>query len=244
VYSASTPLPVRMRYTASSCCARAAPCAWPRSPGRTPARTGDATSALLLRDAARLRDGAAPFRSLGHIAVAPRPYQLVPLIMARRLQPVRLLIADDVGVGKTIEAALIAREVLDRGRARRQAVFCPAHLCDQWERKLRETFALPAAVVQPCRIARLARDLPCQDLSIYWYYRYLVAGIDFVKTERHRRHFVDNAPDRIIAGEAHSAARPPTRPGGLLVGPDTRAVAAHLPPDRADRVGLPLRGGE
>jgi hypothetical protein len=71
-----------------------------------------------------------------------------------------------------------------------------------------------------------------------------VASIDFVKTEPHRPHFVDNAPDRIIVDEAHTVARPPTRPGGMLVGPDTRAVAAHLPPDRADRVGLRLRGGE
>ena len=53
-----------------------------------------------------LRDGAAPFRSLGHLSVRPRPDQFVPLVMALRQPTVRLLIADDVGVGKTIEAAL------------------------------------------------------------------------------------------------------------------------------------------
>jgi len=97
-----------------------------------PALAGDATGGLLLRDAARLslRASAAPFRSLGRISVAPRPSQFVPLIMALRLDPVRLLIADDVGVGKTVEAAMIAREMLDRGLARRLAVICPAHLCD------------------------------------------------------------------------------------------------------------------
>lgn len=62
----------------------------------------------------------------------------MPLIMALRLDPVRLLIADDVGVGKTIEAGLIARELLDRGIAKRLAVLTPAHLSDQWERELRE----------------------------------------------------------------------------------------------------------
>jgi SNF2 family DNA or RNA helicase len=56
----------------------------------------------------------------------------MPLIMALRLDPVRLLIADDVGVGKTIEAGMIARELLDRGIARRLGVLTPAHLCDQW----------------------------------------------------------------------------------------------------------------
>jgi hypothetical protein len=72
---------------------------------------GDFRSSRLLRDAVRLgfRSSAGPFRSFGRIAVEPRPYQLVPLLLALKQDPVRLLIADDVGIGKTIEAALIAR---------------------------------------------------------------------------------------------------------------------------------------
>ena len=113
-----------------------------------PQSGGDATGIMTLFDAARLslRSGAGPFRSFGHISVVPRPYQFVPLIMSLRQSPVRLLIADDVGVGKTIEAAMIARELLDRSLARRLAVLCPAHLCDQWERALREKFAIEAAL--------------------------------------------------------------------------------------------------
>ncbi|NTU77994.1 MAG: DEAD/DEAH box helicase, partial [Chloroflexales bacterium] len=100
-----------------------------------PAGIGDFEAGALLRDAARLslRSGAGPFRSLGRLGVRPRPYQLVPLIMALRLDPVRLLIADDVGIGKTIEAGLIARELLDRGEISRLTVLCPPHLCDQWQ---------------------------------------------------------------------------------------------------------------
>ena len=52
----------------------------------------------------------------------PRAYQLVPLMMALKLDPVRLLIADDVGIGKTVEALLIARELLDQGNVKRLAV--------------------------------------------------------------------------------------------------------------------------
>src|SRR3990172_8819738 len=74
----------------------------------TAADLGGFTSGQLLRDAARLstRAAAGPFRSFGRIAAEPRPYQLVPLMMALKLDPVRLLIADDVGIGKTIEAAV------------------------------------------------------------------------------------------------------------------------------------------
>lgn len=68
-------------------------------PPPDPENAGDLTGALLLRDAVRLglRSGAGPFRSMGRLSVVPRPYQFVPLIMALRLAPVRLLIGDDVG---------------------------------------------------------------------------------------------------------------------------------------------------
>lgn len=110
----------------------------------------DHKAALLLMDAARLllRSGAGPFRSLGRISLRPRPYQLVPLLMALRLEIVRLLIADDVGIGKTIEAGLIARELLDRCEVKRLAVLCPPHLCDQWQQELRDKFHIDAVVVR------------------------------------------------------------------------------------------------
>src|SRR5205807_8313778 len=105
---------------------------------------GDFASGQLLREAARLstRAAAGPFRSFGRIAVEPRPYQLVPLMMALKLDPVRLLIADDVGIGKTIEAGLIARELLDTGAAARLAVLCPPHLAEPWQAGLESKFHL------------------------------------------------------------------------------------------------------
>lgn len=89
-----------------------------------PNRPGSQAAALLLRDALRLklRAGAGPFRSFGSIAVEPRAYQLVPLLMALKLDTLRLLIADDVGIGKTVEAGLIAREMLARGEVERLTV--------------------------------------------------------------------------------------------------------------------------
>lgn len=179
-------------------------------PAPDPEAAGDFAGGLLLRDAARLslRSGAGPFRSMGRLSVKPRPYQFVPLIMALRQDVVRLLIADDVGVGKTIEAAMVARELMDRGIVRRIGVVCAPHLCEQWEQELREKFNIETVVVQPSRMARLERDLPRPDVGVFGYYRHLVASIDFVKSRRYRRAFVDNAPDLIIVDEAHTSARP------------------------------------
>ena len=122
----------------------------------------DHKAALLLMDATRLllRSGAGPFRSLGRISLRTRPYQLVPLLMALRLETVRLLIADDVGIGKTIEAGLIARELLDRSEVKRLAVLFPPHLCDQWQQELRDKFHIDAVVVRSGTASSLERGVP------------------------------------------------------------------------------------
>ncbi len=172
----------------------------------------DAASAHLLWQAARLtlRDGATPLRSLGRVSIRPRVYQFVPLLMALRLDPVRLFIADDVGVGKTIEALLIARELIDRGEVHRMAVICPPYLCDQWEKELREKFNLEAVVIRSSTIGRLERNKP-KTKSIYEYYPIQVISIDWVKSDRNRYQFLQFCPELVIVDEVHGAAEASTR---------------------------------
>ena len=86
--------------------------------------------------------------------------------MALRLDPVWLLIADDVGVGKTIEALLIARELLDRREIGRLCVVCPPSLCEQWQRELVEKFNLEAVVVRSGTVGPLERRKPVSE-SLY-----------------------------------------------------------------------------
>jgi len=169
---------------------------------------GDAVGVELLFNAARLtlRDGAGPFRSLGRISVRPRPYQFVPLLMALRLDPVRMLIADDVGIGKTIEALLVMRELLDRGEIERVCVLCPPYLCDQWQREHWRHFRLEAVVIRSGTISRLERDLPPGDHSIFGYYPHIIVSIDYAKSDRHRANFLQHCPKFVIVDEAHGAA--------------------------------------
>ena len=165
---------------------------------------GDFAAGRLLRDAARLstRAAAGPFRCFGRIAAAPRSYQLVPLMMALRLDPVRLLIADDVGIGKTIEAALIARELLDRGEIRRIAVLCPPQLAEQWQRELAQKFHIEAELVLSGTIQRLERDLPL-GVSVFDRHRFTVVSTDFIKSSRRAEDFVLKCPEFVIVDEAH-----------------------------------------
>jgi superfamily II DNA or RNA helicase len=167
----------------------------------------DAASAHLLWQAARLnlREGATPFRSLGRISIRPRVYQFVPLLMGLRLDPVRMLIADDVGVGKTIEALLVARELWDRGEIKRICVLCPPYLCEQWHKELAEKFNLEAVVIRSGTVGQLERRKTGPD-SIYRYYPVQVASIDFLKSERNRHLFLMDCPDLVIVDEAHGSA--------------------------------------
>ena len=172
-------------------------------PAITDVATQDA--ARLLSDALHLsmRRGAGPFRSAGRLGFEPRAYQLVPLLMALRLPTVRLLIADDVGIGKTIEAGLIVRELLDRGEVDRFSVLCPPHLVEQWTRELSSKFDLDAVAVTATSAARLERGLPASQ-TLFDAYPYTVVSLDYIKADRRRDSFARACPSLVLVDEAHA----------------------------------------
>ena len=178
-----------------------------------PKNPGDANACRLLRDAARLatRHAAGPYRSFARLGFEPRPYQLVPLIMALRLDPVRLLIADDVGIGKTIEALLIARELYDRREITGFSVLCPPHLAAQWQNELREKFHIEAELVLASTTQQLERRVSGTQ-TIFQRFPFTVVSLDYVKSERRRREFLQTCPDLVIVDEAHTCT--PSGGGG------------------------------
>lgn len=171
---------------------------------------GTFESAKLLFDASRLsfRNASGPFRSMGKLSFRPRSYQIVPLVMALQ-QPdkVRLMIADDVGIGKTIEALIILKELMERGEVKKFAVICPPHLCDQWQMELKDKLDIEAEIIRSSTVASLDRRLP-DDRSIFHHFPYQVISIDYIKADKRRGIFLNDCPEFIIVDEAHTCALP------------------------------------
>ena len=100
-----------------------------------------------------------PVASPFHGAVQVEDFQLVPLLKALRMPRVSLMLADDVGLGKTIEAGLVLSELLLRRRIRRVLVLTPASLRDQWQQEMDEKFSLSFDVVDRRETHQLQRRL-------------------------------------------------------------------------------------
>ena len=170
---------------------------------------GYQSAARTLYDACRLsfRDIAGPFQCLGRLSFEPRPYQMVPLILALRQEKVRLLISDDVGIGKTLESLLIAKELLDRHEIDRFAVICLPHLCEQWQNEIKDKFGLDAEIVRSSTISRLEKKLR-PDQNVFRDIPFQVISVDYVKAKERLGVFLEHCPDFIIVDEAHTCARP------------------------------------
>lgn len=176
---------------------------------------GDLTTAKLLFEANRLsfRQASGPFRAMAKLGFRPRAYQLVPLLLAlqqvetEEQNPLRLLIADDVGIGKTIEALLIMTELLERRIVNRVAVLCPPHLCDQWQQEILSKTGKQAVIVRSSTINQLENKLPAGK-SIWQHYPLTVVSLDFAKDPKRRELFVAFAPDLVVVDEVHTCAKP------------------------------------
>jgi superfamily II DNA or RNA helicase len=124
-------------------------------------------------------------------------------MMALKLPVARLLIADDVGIGKTIRSGMILREWLDRGLVDRFAVLCPPHLVDQWVTELAEKFDIDAVAVTAAKARGLERGLPTSQ-SLFDAYPFTVVSLDYIKADSRRDEFARACPPFVIVDEAHS----------------------------------------
>ncbi len=170
-----------------------------------------------------------PFGALRHAdesRIRLLPYQLEPALAILRRGATRVLIADDVGLGKTIQAGLILRELAARDDALRAIVVMPAALRDQWRDELRDRFALASHVADAVWLACMSRELPA-DVNPWSLPGIYIASYDFVKRPEVLRPLEDVTWDLTVFDEAHAAAP----------GTDRRAAADALA-SRARRVVL------
>jgi superfamily II DNA/RNA helicase len=152
----------------------------------------------------------APFRS----GIQLEDYQLNPLVRAVQMPRVSLLIADDVGLGKTVETGLVLQELITRNRARTALIICPAGLQYHWRDQMREKFGLDFRIVNAdlMRVLRRTRGL---HVNPWAHFPRLITSMDFIKRERPLRLFRESVKDRpayprpydaLVIDEAHNIA--------------------------------------
>lgn len=134
----------------------------------------------------KLRDRS-PGGNEGHHLVSPwynavqiEDYQLYPLLKSLLMPRVCLLLADDVGLGKTIEAGLIMSELLVRRRIRRVMVVCPASLQKQWQEEMRDKFHMDFTVVDRDRTFQLQRNLG-MDTNPWSTFPHIITSQDYLR---------------------------------------------------------------
>src|ERR1039457_2157858 len=161
---------------------------------------------------ADIRSIQAPFRS----GIDIEDYQLDPVVRAVQMPRVNLLIADDVGLGKTIEAGMVALELTIRHRARRILIVCPSALQIQWKEQMRDKFGLDFRIVDSTLMKELRRSRGIH-VNPWSHFPRLITSIDFLKRERPLRLFKETLPaegesiyprryDVLVLDEAHNCA--------------------------------------
>lgn len=154
----------------------------------------------------------APFRC----GVAREEYQLDPLVRAVEMPRANLLIADDVGLGKTIEAGLVMQELIFRHRAHTILIVCPAALQIQWREQMRDKFGLEFVIIDSERVRSLRRERGVRS-NPWTHFPRLITSIDYLKREKSLRALRDLLPsseeaawprniDLLVVDEAHIVA--------------------------------------
>ena len=153
-----------------------------------------------------------PFRS----GIEVDEYQLDPVVRALSMPRVNLLIADDVGLGKTIEAGLVVQEMILRHRIRSVLIVCPSSLQVQWKEEMRDKFGLEFRIVDSETISELRRKRGIH-VNPWSHFPRLITSLDYLKRERPLRTFRETLPagdqptyprayDLLIVDEAHNVA--------------------------------------
>ncbi|MGW7619743.1 SNF2-related protein [Streptomyces antimycoticus] len=134
------------------------------------------------------------------------PYQQRPAQLAlsgRNLRP-RMLIADVVGLGKTLEIGLTLAELIRRGRGERILVVTPQHVLEQFQHELWTRFAIPLVRLDSVGIERIQREIPA-GRNPFTYFKRVIVSIDTLKnTDQYKHHLERITWDAVVIDESHN----------------------------------------
>ncbi len=145
---------------------------------------------------------------VGHHAVMDvMPYQLEPAAISLARPRQRILMADGVGLGKTIEAGVLISELIARGKGRRILVVTVKSMMAQFQKELWERFSIPLISLDSAKVQRIRRDLPSNH-NPFHYYDKTIVSIDTIKRDSEYRVYLEGARwDIIVIDEAHNVAK-------------------------------------
>ncbi|MBE3134676.1 MAG: DEAD/DEAH box helicase, partial [Acidobacteria bacterium] len=133
------------------------------------------------------------------------PYQFAPALALVRGLASRVLIADAVGLGKTIQAALVIAELKARDESARALVVTPAGLREQWIQELDRRFSIPALIIDALQLRRATASLPA-DVNPWETAPVVVTSLDFVRLPEVSRALDATVWDLVVVDEAHMIA--------------------------------------
>ena len=170
---------------------------------------GDLSAQRLLLRAYQfdLIHGSAPFLSLHRSSVVPYNYQMVPLVLALEKPTTRMLIGDDVGLGKTVEAGLIISELIQRGKVKRVVFITPANLKQQWKEALDYFFHIKATIIDSFSRKEFEKELPA-GANPWQYFQFVIASVDYAKSPDIKQQIQEQQWDLLLVDEIHLCARP------------------------------------
>lgn len=175
-----------------------------------PWRAGRLREWRLYHDAFLLEQALGPSALLavepGRLDIAP--YQLVPVMRALRMSRPRLLLADGVGLGKTVEAGLVMAELIARRRAHRILIVSPAGpLLEQWHREMRERFGLRFEAIRSAGELQEVRRSLVLGANPFDHLSYCLTSVDFAKQEKVLQELERTVWDLVVMDEAHHCVR-------------------------------------
>jgi superfamily II DNA or RNA helicase len=158
-----------------------------------------------LRRAGASAHPAGGLKRAARCAIDVLPYQLEPALAMSSLGVPRLMIADAVGLGKTIQAGIVLNECAFERESFRALVVAPAGLREQWTHELAERFGLAATVAGAAWLGQATRELP-PDVNPWTLPGIYVTSFDFVKQPEVLRPLEETDWDVLVVDEAHGAA--------------------------------------